>query len=78
MKITEKIVRKKKRLAIAFKQKLNIGKQNSKTVVIDTLGNSGKEELLTSTLTPTFGKDVEDVVMIDANAYCLACQLKGA
>ena len=78
LKTTEKIVKKKRRLANAFKQKLNIGKQNSKTVVINTPGNSGKEEFPTSILAPTFGKDVEDVAMIGTDAYCLACQLKEA
>ena len=78
LKTTEKIVKKRGRLANAFKQKSNIGKQNSKTIVINTLENSSKEELPTSTLASTFGKDVEDVVIISADAYCLACQLKGA
>ena len=78
MKTTEKIVRKKRRLAIVFKQKLNIGKQNSKTVVINTFGNSGKEKLLISRLAPTFRKNVENVAMISADAYCLAYQLKEA
>ena len=55
-----------------------MGKQNSKTIVINIFGNSGKEELPTSILAPTFGKDVEDIAMIGADAYCLACQLKGA
>ena len=78
LKTTEKIVKKKRQLANVFKQKLNIGKQNSKTVVINTLGNSSKEELAILLLAPTFRKNVEDVVMIDADAYCLACQLKRA
>ena len=78
LKTTEKIVRKKRRLAIAFKQKSNMGKQNFKTAIINTLGNSGKKELPISTLAPTFGKDIEDVAIIGADAYRLACQLKGA
>ena len=57
---------------------MNIGKPNSKIVVINTLGNSNKEELPTPTLASTFGKDVEDVAIIGADAYCLACKLKGA
>ena len=73
LKTIENIVKKKRRLANAFKQKSNMGKQNSKTVVINTLGNSGKKELPTSTLAPTFGKDIEDVAMIGADAYRLAC-----
>ena len=32
----------------------------------------------TSILAPTFGKDVEDIAIIDADACHLACQLKGA
>ena len=78
LKTTEKIVRKKRRLAIAFKQKSNIGKQNSKIVIFNTFGNSGKEELPTSTLATIFEQDVENVAMIDADAYRLACQLKRA
>ena len=53
-------------------------KQNSKTVVINTFSNLGKEKLPTSTLAPTFRKNVEDIAMIDANAYFLAYQLKKA
>ena len=78
LKTTEKIVKKKRRLAIAFKQKLNIGKQNFKTVDINTLGNSGKEKLPTSTLAPIFRKNVEDVAMIGPDAYHLPQQLKRA
>ena len=47
LKTTEKIVRKKRQSAIAFKQKSNMA--------------------------PTFEKDVEDVAMIGADAYRLAC-----
>ena len=54
-----------------------MSKQNCKTVVINTLGNSDKEELSMSSLAPTFGKDIENIAMIDADAYHLACQLKG-
>ena len=78
LKRTEKIVKKKRRLANVFKQKSNIGKQNSKTVVINTLDNLGKEELPTLILVLTFEKNIEDIAIIDANAYCLACQLKEA
>ena len=78
LKTTEKIIKKKRRLANAFKQKLNMDKQNYKTVVINTLGNLSKKELPTSTLATTFRKNVEDVAMIGADAYCLVCQLKGA
>ena len=73
LKTIKKIVKKKKWLANIFKQKLNLGKQNSKTIVINTFGNLSKEELPTSLLTSIFGKDVKDVAMIGANAYCLAC-----
>ena len=50
LKTTEKILKKKRWLANAFKQKSNIGKKNSKIVVINTFGNLGKKELPTSTL----------------------------
>ena len=49
LKTIEKIIKKKRRLAYAFKQKSNIGKQNSKTVVINSLGNLSKEKLPTLT-----------------------------
>ena len=55
-----------------------MGKQNSKTVIINTFGNSSKEELLTSILAPTFGKDVENVVIIVIDVYCLVSLLKRA
>ena len=32
----------------------------------------------TSILAPTFEKNVKDIAMISADAYCLACQLKSA
>ena len=73
LKTIEKIVKKKRRLANAFKQKLNIDKQNSKIVVITILGNLNKEKLSISSLAPTFGKDVKNVAIIDANAFCLVC-----
>ena len=78
MKTTEKIIKKKRWLANAFKQKLNMGKQNSKIVIINTLGNLGKKKLPTLTLASIFRKDVKDDAMIDADVYHLACQLKRA
>ena len=78
LKIIKKIVKKRTRLANAFKQKSNIEKQYLKTVVINTFGNSGKKELHTSTLAPTFEKNVEEVAIIGADAYRLACQLTRA
>lgn len=45
LKTIEKILKKKKRLANFFKRKLNIGKQNFKTVVINMLNKLDKEEL---------------------------------
>ena len=77
LKITEKISKKKRRLANVFKQKSSINKQNSKTVVINTFGNLGKEELPNSILKPTFKKDIKDVIIISADAYHLVCLLKG-
>ena len=73
LKTTKKILKKKKQLAYDFKQKLNIDKQNFKTIVIKILSNSGRKKLPTSTLAPTFKKNVEDVTMLGTNAYCLAC-----
>ena len=73
LKTVEKILKKKKRLANTFKQKSNISKENSKTVVINTFGNLSKKELPTSTLAPIIRKDIEDVAIIEANTYCLAC-----
>ena len=55
-----------------------MGKQNSKTIVINIFGNLGKKKLPILLLAPIFRKHVKDVVMIVANAYCLACQLKRA
>ena len=78
LKTTKKIIKKKRRLANVFKQKLNISKQNSKTVVINILGKLGKKELPTSSLAPAFRRNVKDIAMIDTDVYHLACQLKGA
>ena len=55
-----------------------MGKENFKTIVINTIGNLGKEELSISILAPTFEKNVENIPMIDADAYRLAYQLKKA
>ena len=78
LKTTKKIVKKKRRLANAFKEKPNMEKQNSKIILINTFGNLGKKELSTSTLVPILGKDVKDVAIIDVDAYHLAWQLKRA
>ena len=69
-------MKKKRWLANSFKQKTNISKQNSKTVVINNFENLGKKKLSISKLAPIFGKNVKNIVIIGANAYCLACQLK--
>ena len=76
LKTTKKIIKKKRQLANAFKQKLNIDKQNFKTVVINTLGDSSKRELATLLLALIFEKDVKDLSIIGADMYCLVCQLK--
>ena len=78
LKTIKKIVKKKNQLANAFKQKSNIGKENFLIVIINIFSNLGKEELPISILSPIFGKDIEDISIIGADAYCLACQLKGA
>ena len=78
LKKTEKILKKKKRLANTFKQKFSMGKQNSNIVVINILGNLNKKKLPFSTLASTFGKDVEGIPMIGVDAYCLIFQLKKA
>ena len=46
--------------------------------MINTLSNMGKKKLPISTLAPIFEKDVEDVAMIDADAYHLVYWLKRA
>ena len=76
LKTIEKIVKKKRQLANTFKQKLKMEKQSFKIVVINIFGNLGKKELSNSTLALTFGKNIEDIAIIGANVYCLACQLK--
>ena len=43
------------------------------TVVINTFSNLGKEKLLILILTSIFEKNVEDIPMIGADTYCLAC-----
>ena len=48
-------------------------KQNSKTIVINTLSNLDKKELSILILAPIFGKNVKNVAMIGADAYCLTC-----
>lgn len=44
--ITKKLLNKKRRLINSSKQELSMGKQKSKTVVISSLDNSGKKDLL--------------------------------
>ena len=73
LKTKEKIVKKKRRSANPFQQKLNIDKQNYKIVVSNNFGNLGKKELPTLLLALTFEKNVKDNAIIDANAYFLAC-----
>ena len=78
LKTIEKISKKKRRLANAFKRKLSMGKQKPKTVVISSLDNSHKEDSPISILAPILGTDVVHVAIIGADAYRLACKLKGA
>ena len=76
LKTTKKFIKKKRRLVNAFKQKLNIDKQNSKTVVINNIGNLDKKELPNSSIAPIFEKNVKDVAIIGADAYSLTYKLK--
>ena len=69
----KKIIKKKKQLANAFKQKSKMDKQNSKTVVINIFSNLGKKELLTSILAPTLEKHGKIIRIIGVDAYCLVC-----
>ena len=73
LKITKKILKKKKRLANFFKQKLSKSKQNLKTVVINILGNLSKKELPNSILVLTLRKNIKNIAIIGANVYYLAC-----
>ena len=57
---------------------MNIAKPNFQTFVINIFANFCKEELPTSILTTTFGKKIEDVALIDVDAYCLVLLLKSA
>ena len=63
LKTTKKTVKKRRRLANVFKQKLNMGKQKFKTIVINNISNLGKEELPTLTLALTFEKNIQDVAI---------------
>lgn len=52
---------KKKRLVNSFKPKFSMAKQKSKTVIISSLNNSDKEDLLISTLILTLWADIENL-----------------
>lgn len=56
-----------------------MSKQKSEIIVISSLDNSGKEDFKPiSIFTWTLGTNVVNVAIIDANAYCLAYQLRRA
>lgn len=48
-------------------------KQNSKTIVINIFGNLKKKDWPNLILAPSFEKNKKDNVIIDADAYSLAC-----
>ncbi len=58
--------------------KLSMNKPKAKVVVISSLDKSAKEDTPISILGLTLGTDVVDVAIIGADAYRLACMLKGA
>lgn len=53
-----------------------MSKKKSKTFVICCLKNLGKKVLLMLTMAITLGKNLEDVIMIDRDAYLLAYKSK--
>ena len=73
LRTAENILKNKRRLANISKWKLSISKQNSRTIIINTLNNSSKEKLQILTLAPTFEKDIKNIIMIDTDVYHLAC-----
>lgn len=78
LKIIQKLLDKKKQLINASKQKLTIGKQKLKTIVLSSLNNLNKEDLIILTLTSIIDIDIVNVAIISANIYHLACKLKKA
>lgn len=72
MKIPEKMLKKKKQLVRASKQKTSITKLNYKTVIISTLNNFEKKNLSTSILeikVLILSIKKVNITIIDANIY---------
>lgn len=59
-------------------QKLNIGKQKPKTVIINSLNNLNKDDLPILILISIFHKSFIDITIINANAYYTTYKLKKA
>ena len=78
MKITKKILKKKRWLINFIKRKLSIGKQKSKTVIISSLNNLNKKNFLISTYRLIYDIDVVNITIIDVNTYYSACKLKNS
>lgn len=79
LKILEELLKKKRRLINASKQKINMAKSNHKTVFISILDNSGKENLpisIPETKVSTLNTKKVNIAMIDVNTYWTTCKLK--
>ena len=76
MKITKKISKKKRWLINFIKQKLSIGKQKSKTVIINSVNNLSKKNFLISTYRLTCDIHVVNITIIDVDTYYSTCKLK--
>lgn len=72
------MLNKKKRWINIFKQKLSIGEQKPKIVIISFLDNLNKDDLPILILISIFNKSFIDVQMIDANAYYTIYKFKKA
>lgn len=72
---------KKRQLVNILKQKLSIDKLKTKTIFTSTLNYSGEEKLLILILKAKisiFATKKVDVVIINANIYCISCKFKKA
>lgn len=79
LKTLKKMLKKKKLLFNAFKQKLSMDKLKSRTIVISILNLFEKEKLIIfipKRKTSTFAIKKVNVSIIDAYFYCTVCKPK--
>lgn len=78
LRISQKILNKKRQLINTSKKKQSMNKQKLKTVIVSFLDNFDIKGLPILIRLLSFSIKEVDIAMIDINTYCIACKLKSA